>query len=103
MGWRHAEQSELTDETLYRRATNPPKGVEETVFDIQQNDRLRKAIAELTEVQRKRPILYYEFGLTYKEIAKIEGCSHVAVMHSLERAKATIEKKYRISNKRGAF
>ncbi len=83
---RHTEQSEFTDETLYHRASHPPKSVEETVFDIQQSDSLFKAIAELPEVQRRRFILYHEFGLTYQQIAEMEGCTKMPVKRSIDRA-----------------
>lgn len=83
---RHTEQSELTDETLYNRALYPPKSVEETVFDSQWNKRLRKAITELPEVQRRRFILYHEFGLTYEQIAEMEGCTKMPVKRSIDRA-----------------
>jgi RNA polymerase sigma-70 factor (ECF subfamily) len=51
---RHIEQSDLTDETLNRRALNPPKSVEETIFDSQRNERLRQTVAELPEIGRRR-------------------------------------------------
>lgn len=83
---RHTEQSELTDEMLYNRALHPPKSVEEMVFDSQHNKRLRKASAELPVVQRRRFILYHEFGLTYGQIAEMEGCSFQAVAKSIKAA-----------------
>ncbi len=89
---RHIEQSELTDETLYNRAAHPPKGVEETAFDSLQNERLRQAIAELPEVQRRRFVLYHEFGLTYEQIAKMEDCTFQAVAKSVKTAENTIKK-----------
>lgn len=88
---RHIEQSELTDETLYNRALCLPKDVEETVFDSQRNERLRQAIAELPEIQRRRFILYHEFGLTYEQIAEMEGCSKVSVFRSVNRAEGKIK------------
>jgi RNA polymerase sigma-70 factor (ECF subfamily) len=89
---RHIEQSKLTEETLHRRVLLPPKSAEEAFFDYEQNERLRQAIAELPEVQRRRFLLYHEFGLTYEQIAKVEGCTHVAVIHSLSMAKEKIKK-----------
>ncbi|MDF1494534.1 RNA polymerase sigma factor [Caproiciproducens sp. CPB-2] len=88
---RHIEQSELTDETLYNRATHPPKSVEETAFDSLQNERLRKAIAELSEVQRRRFVLYHEFGLTHEQIAKMEDCTFQAVAKSVKAAESVIK------------
>jgi len=90
---RHTEQSELSDETLYSRALNPPKGVEETVFNSQRNERLREAIAELPEVQRRRFILYYEFGLTYEQIAEMEGRRISSIYESVQGAEKKIKEK----------
>jgi len=87
---RHIEQSELSDETLYKRALHPPKSVEETVFDSQRDERLRQAVAELPEIQRRRFVLYHEFGLTYEQIAEIEGCKRQPVTRSIQRAEEKI-------------
>ena len=83
---RHTEQSELTDETLYNRALQPPKSIEETVSNHQRDERLRQAIAELPKIQRRRFTLYYEFGMTYEQIAKMEGCTKMPVKRSIDRA-----------------
>jgi len=88
---RHIEQSELTDETLYARAFCPPKSVEEAAFDSLRDERLRQAIAELSEIQRRRFVLYHEFGLTYEQIAEMEGCSKVSAFRSVSRAEEKIK------------
>jgi RNA polymerase sigma-70 factor (ECF subfamily) len=90
---RHTEYSELTEETLVRRAMNPPKGVEETVFDNERNEHLRQAVAELSETQRRRFVLYHEFGLTYEQIAEMEGCTKMPVKRSIDRAEEKIREK----------
>ena len=92
---RHIEQSNLSDELLNIRAIYPQKNIEDIVSDAEQADALQSAIAQLPETQRRRFVLYYYFELTYRQIAEMEGCSHVAVIHSLEKAKAAIEKKIR--------
>jgi RNA polymerase sigma-70 factor (ECF subfamily) len=89
---RHLEQSELTDETLCERAFHQPKSVEDTVFDSIRNRRLRQTVLDLPEIQRRRFILYYEFGLTYVQIARTENCSAKAVEHSVEIARKKIKK-----------
>jgi RNA polymerase sigma-70 factor (ECF subfamily) len=88
---RHLEQSDLTDETIYRRALYLPKSVEDSAFDSLINKRLRLAIQELPEIQRRRFVLYHEFGLTYRQIAEMEGCSHVAVIQSVSKAQDFIK------------
>ena len=92
---RHIEQSDLSDELLSKRAVHPQKNIEDIISDAEQADALQAAIAELPETQRRRFVLYYYSELTYKQIAEMEGCSHVAVTHSLEKAKAAIEKRIR--------
>ena len=87
---RYREQSELTDETLYERAFLPPKSLEETVYDSLRDERLRLAIQQLPEIQRRRFVLYHEFGLTYEQIAQMEGCTKMPVKRSIDRAEEKI-------------
>ncbi|MDR0813193.1 MAG: sigma-70 family RNA polymerase sigma factor [Oscillospiraceae bacterium] len=90
---RHIEQSDLTDETLYNRAASPPKSVEEVVFDSERDERLRQAIAELPEIQRRRFVLHHEFGLTYEQIAEMEGCKRMSACNSVLLAEKKIREK----------
>jgi len=83
---RHNEQSELTDEALYKQAVNKPKSVEELTFDSLQNEQLRLGIQSLPEIQRRRFVLYHEFGLTYEQIAEMEGCTKRAVKFTVDIA-----------------
>ncbi len=94
--WRHQEASELWDRTLYKRAFRVPKSVEELIFDAEQRDILRKAIAALPEIQRRRFLLYHEYDFTYSEIGKMEHCRAQSIRQSVlrarEKVKAEIEK-----------
>lgn len=51
---RHTEQSDLTDVSLYDRALHKPKSVEDAAFDSLRNEKLRLAIQDLPEIQRRR-------------------------------------------------
>ena len=93
---RHKEQSDLTDEELHNRALYPQKGVEETAFDSLQNETLRLAIQGVPEIQRRRFVLHHEFGLTYEQIAKIEGSKRQPVTRSVERAEEKIREAIKI-------
>lgn len=93
---RHIEQSELTEETLYERAANLPKGVEESAFDSEHDEQLRQVIAELPETQRRRFILHHEFGLTYEQIAEMEGRHRTSICESVLGAETKIREKMRI-------
>ena len=87
---RHVEQSELTEGALITRALHPPKSIEEIAFENLRNAFLRITIQCLPKVQRRRFILYHEFGLTYEQIAKMEGCTKMPVKRSIDRAEAKI-------------
>ncbi|MCI8524397.1 MAG: sigma-70 family RNA polymerase sigma factor [Oscillospiraceae bacterium] len=89
---RHYEQSEQTEISLYKRAACQLEDVEETVFHQLEAEALYRAIGELPEVQRRRLTLYYFDGLTYEEIAKLEGCSYPAIMKSVSIALREIRK-----------
>ncbi len=88
---RNLEHSELTDETLIKRAFKKPKGIEELIMEKEVKKLFWQAIGELPEVQRKRLLLYYDYGFSLKEIAKMENCSIRAIQYSLEIAKKRLE------------
>ena len=88
----HYEHSELTDGSLHQRATQPQQSVEETVLQNIQNEMLHSAIAQLPEVQRRRLVLYYFGNYTYEQIGEMEGCSKVAVKHTIDKALAALKK-----------
>ena len=90
---RHLEQSELTEETLCRRALHKPKSVDEAVNDKIRTEQLDRAIMELPEAQQRRFRLYFDYGLTYEQIGKIEGCSKVAVKYTIDKAVIAVKKK----------
>ena len=83
---RHYEQSEQTEQSLNRRAVQPLKSVEDTVFQRAEVETLRQAIAKLPEKQRRRLVLY-DFGdFTYEQIAEMEGCTIMPVKRSIDVA-----------------
>lgn len=89
---RHLEQSELTEETLNHRASNPPEDIEDQVFHRIMYKELHKAITQLPALQRRRLLLYYFGGYTYEQIAQMEGCKHPAIMKSVAAAEKNIKK-----------
>ena len=95
--WRHREFSEIYDETLNRRALRLPKDVDELIIEEEQAELLRKAIAVLPEIQRRRFLLYYEYEYNYYKIAAMEHCTASSVGQSITRAKEKVKaqmKKY---------
>ena len=91
---RYIEQSDLTDQSLYDRAQKKPKSVEEAVIANLENEALKTAIAQLPKVQKRRFVLYHEFGLTYEQIAGMEGCTKRAVKFSVDLAVEKIKINY---------
>ena len=92
---RHIEQSELTDQSLYDRALHKPKALEEVVLDNLCNERLAQTVAMLSETMRRRFVLYHDFGLTYQQIAEMEGCTKMPVKRSIDRAEEKIRENFR--------
>lgn len=88
----HYERSELTEASLNARAFEPRETVEEVVTLRDENERLHRAIAMLPVKQRKRLTLYYFRGLSYAQIAKIEGCKYQTVQESIYAALAKLKK-----------
>ncbi|MBZ2174357.1 sigma-70 family RNA polymerase sigma factor [Schnuerera sp. xch1] len=90
---RNLEHSELTDETLIKRSFKKPKGIEELILEKEMKKLFWQAIGELPDIQRRRLLLYYDYGFTLKEIAKIENCSIRAVKYSIDIAKRKLKEK----------
>ena len=57
-----------------------------------QYEALYDAIRKLPEVQRRRLILYYFQGLTYAQIAEMEGCKYQTVQESIYAALKKLKK-----------
>ena len=83
---RHIEHFEQTEQSLNRRAFFKAESVEETVLRSIEYERLHRAITQLPETQRRRLMLYYFEGLTYEQIAKMEGCTIMPVKRSIDSA-----------------
>ena len=80
---KHIEHNEVYEETLYHRAIVESKSLESIVEEKIRNEKLKLAINELTETQKRRIELYYFEGLTQQEIAKKEKTSLRAVQYTL--------------------
>ncbi len=89
---RHYEQSELTEASLYDRAVYRPATVEESALQSMEYAQLHRAISGLPEIQKRRLILYYFQGLTYEQIAEMEGCTKRAVKFSVDIAVEKLKK-----------
>ena len=83
---RHIEHFEQTEQSLNRRAFSKEESVEETVLRSIEYERLHRAITQLPETQRRRLKLNYFEGLTYEQIARMEGCTIMPVKRSIDSA-----------------
>ena len=88
----HYEHSDLTESSLHQRAVRHQESVENTVMKHIQSENLHKAIATLPELQRRRLVLYFFGDYTYEQIGEMEGCTKVAVKHSVDKAILTLGK-----------
>lgn len=88
---RHTEQSDLTDETLNKRALYPQKSAEDIAFDCLHSEQVRIVIQQLPEIQRRRFVLHHGFRLTYEQIAKMEGCKKQSVCESVLIAESKVK------------
>jgi RNA polymerase sigma factor (sigma-70 family) len=88
---RHYERSELTEESLNRRATCQQPKPEEQIIASSDRYRLHAAISRLPETQRRRVHMYYFEKMTLTEIASVEQCKYQRIQKSLERAAKKIK------------
>ena len=89
---RHIEHSELSDVALNNRAFYRPESLEDVVIKKQEREALHKAIIKLPEIQRRRLLLYFFGGLTYEQIAKLEGCKRQAIQCTIQAALKNLKK-----------
>lgn len=69
---RHREFNEVWEETLNRRALRLPKSVDEQIIEAERDELLYRAIHTLLELQKRRFLLHYEYGYTYRSIGILE-------------------------------
>ncbi len=89
---RHIEHSYIYENKINDRAFIKTESVEDIVENKIISDKLKKAIDELSVIQRKRIKMYYFEGLSQKEIAEVEGVSLRAVQYTLNEAISELRK-----------
>jgi RNA polymerase sigma-70 factor (ECF subfamily) len=82
---RHYEHSVLTDNALNQRAFIQLQDIETIAMRDMQVQAIAIAMKSLSEIQSRRIALYYIFGYTYLEIAKMDHCTTSSVAKSIER------------------
>ena len=89
---RHIEHSYIYENKINDRAFIKTESVEDIVENKIISDKLKKAIDELSVIQRKRIKMYYFEGLSQNEIAEVEGVSLRAVQYTLNEAISELRK-----------
>ena len=84
--YRHIEQSELSDETLYKRTFYKENMVDDLVIKKLEYEELINAIDELPEIEKRRIKKYYFDKKTQRQIAEEEQVNIRAIQYSLSVA-----------------
>ena len=77
----------MCDEVMH-----PQKCVERIVIDNEFYEQLDHVLNNLPKIQRRRFYWYHKYGMTCKQIAKVEGCTFQAVSQSINLAEKEIIK-----------
>jgi RNA polymerase sigma factor (sigma-70 family) len=86
---RHTEYVDgLTDTTTVL----PQEDFADLLYRMDGYKRLYDAIDTLTEIQRRRLYLHYFRGLTYRQIAELEGISYSTASDSVAQARKALRK-----------
>lgn len=89
---RHIEQSEIYEVTLHKRSGQVGQSAENEAIRKIALEELYTAISTLPGIQKRRIVLYYFVGLTYEQIAEMEGCSFQAIAKSVTTAEKKLKK-----------
>ena len=90
--WRSWYHSTITGLHENMTLSTSAPSVEDIVIRRELIEEIEKIISTLPSKQRRRFILYCNFGLSYSEIAKKEGCTIMAVKISIAKAKKRISR-----------
>ena len=74
---------------MTERIAKPPRSLEESVALTAD---MQAGMATLSDTQQRRFLLHYDHGLSYEQIARIEGCSERAVKYSVSAARELLKK-----------
>ena len=83
---RHLDFAVHTDEDLASSLLPAYEDTADLLEEMERNARLHEAIGKLTGVQRRRLSLYYFDGLSYRQIARLEGVTHRTVIGTIAQA-----------------
>ena len=91
----HYDNRDLNDEVIAEHLFIKPETEESRIYKSIEHKLLYEAILTLPTIQRRRLTLYYFSGLTYEEIANVEGCTHPAIIKSITKGIKKIKNYFR--------
>lgn len=83
---RHLDFAVHTDEDLSSSLLPAFEDTADLLIRMKRDTRLYEAIGKLTEIQQRRLRLYYFKGLSYRQIARLEGVTHRTVISTIEHS-----------------
>jgi RNA polymerase sigma factor (sigma-70 family) len=91
---RHLDFAVHTDEDLDTSLLPAYEDTADLLERLERNTRLHEAIGKLTQVQQRRVRLYFFEGLSYSQIARLEGVNYRSVIDSIKQAIKRLGKFY---------
>lgn len=85
-------QEDKLEIIFYKNSKNKQKSLEEKIIEKVENEKLYKGLNSLSNIHRRRILLYFKHNLSYSQIAEIEGCSKMAIKYSIDKALEELRK-----------
>jgi len=85
--WYHSTIIGLHDNMILSMSA---PGIEDTVIQRELVENIEKIVTALPAKQRRRFVLYYEYGFTYEKIALAEKCSIASIERSIKKVKRKV-------------
>lgn len=89
---RYLDKEEYIDGLTDTTTVNPHDDLADLVIRMDRHNQLYAAIAALSEIQRRRLLLYYFAGLSYRQIGEIERVNHKSAARSITQAVEKLRK-----------
>lgn len=87
----HEEKLEVL---FYKKGKSKPKSLEDKVIEKIENAQLNDALNSLSDMHKRRILLYFKHNLSFSQIGEIEGCSKMAVKYSIDKALEELRKNF---------
>ena len=92
---RHWDIREFDEYIIAAEGRTYQETPEQYVCRMETQDELMTALSLCTEAQRRRFLLYALDGLSYEQIARLDGCSKVSVYESIAAVRKKLKEFYK--------